>query len=161
VIPANGSYTSALQNSRVIVYSAQDNYGSIHEPLMCFIGDADMTVDPVLAQGITIAMEDSAEVARCVERSYGAAAAPGTHHEHPFDALRHELIRRYEKKGQRLICLLRATELVQTLAQPSGEFLGIVARSMRPLMKYGAPDFVKKRVFDWMMKYSLGLKTKH
>jgi 2-polyprenyl-6-methoxyphenol hydroxylase-like FAD-dependent oxidoreductase len=143
------------------------------EPLLCYVGDADMTVDPVLAQGITIAMEDGADIARCLEQASQQvdaklrAAAQGEGGVNlleeiknipqlQYDTLRKSLKARHEQKMGRLLCLLRATELVQTLAQPSNWTGFLSASIIRPLMKYGAPDMVKKTVFDWMLKYSLG-----
>lgn len=43
---------------------------------MCFVGDADGTVDPVLAWGIIMGMEDVEAVARCMIGAV-AAASPG------------------------------------------------------------------------------------
>jgi len=110
-----------------------------------------MTVDPVLAQGITISMEDAAIIAKSIERA-------STQGSDPFlGALRKELIfHRHPEKVKRLTCLLRATELVQNLAQPSGVFAGFISLSVvRPLMKYVSSSF-KERIFQRVLKYSLG-----
>jgi len=127
-------------------------------PLLCFIGDADMTVDPVLAQGFTIAMEDAAHVAGCVSRSFPTTTLPGN--VNPLLRLRQELIARHENKKTRLQSLLRATMVVQTLAQPPctnmfGKLFKVEAP--RFFAKYIMPGFMKDVIFHWIMRYSLGL----
>lgn len=145
-------------------------------PMLAFVGDASMAVDPVLAQGFTIAMEDAHALARSVERvcddpkRWTAELSDDEDEEGGkkkyrktvlgFDprGLRSELKRRHRRKGPRLLCLLRATELVQALAQPSSRTVsGWLSRLVvRPAMKL-APGFVKRRVFDSMLRYSLGM----
>jgi len=150
----------ALENScsiailcRRVNFSATES--TVASPLVCFLGDADMTVDPVLAQGITISMEDAAIIAKSIERAYKQGSDPF------LGALRKELIfQRHPEKVKRLTCLLRATELVQNLAQPSGVFTGFISLSVvRPLMKY-VPSSFKKGIFQWVLKYSLGTTNK-
>jgi hypothetical protein len=72
--------------------------------------------------------------------------------------LRQELKGRHDNRLQRLICLLRATEMVQALGQPTtGTLAGFVTRDViRPLMRL-TPDFIKTPVFNAVLKYSLGL----
>jgi 2-polyprenyl-6-methoxyphenol hydroxylase-like FAD-dependent oxidoreductase len=123
-------------------------------PSIVFLGDAYMTVDPILAQGFTIAMEEAAALPGMVEQSCV-----------PFDSslcfdpyrLREELQRRRDQRTGRLIKLLRATELVQALGQPTtGTLSGFASRRIvRPLMLI-SPNFVKKIAFNAMLKYSLG-----
>ena len=118
-------------------------------PILVFIGDSMMTIDPVLAQGFTMAMESGASISRSVERalkvndSYSPAV------------LRRELEQRHTRRERRLLHLLRSTEIVERLAQPHG--LAIVATYfVRPLMKL-CPDGIKQSIFNYMMRYSLGL----
>ena len=123
-------------------------------PILVFIGDAMMSVDPVLAQGFTIAMESGASVVRSIERvlvrSDDASVAPLS------TALRDELLQRNVRRERRLVQLLRSTELVQRMAQPSG--LGSILSTwiVRPVIKM-CPEVVKMRVFDYVIRYSLGL----
>eukprot|EP00566_Odontella_aurita_P019897 CAMPEP_0113581676 /NCGR_PEP_ID=MMETSP0015_2-20120614/31445_1 /TAXON_ID=2838 /ORGANISM="Odontella" /LENGTH=294 /DNA_ID=CAMNT_0000486171 /DNA_START=24 /DNA_END=912 /DNA_ORIENTATION=+ /assembly_acc=CAM_ASM_000160 len=152
-------------------------------PALIFVGDASMTVDPVLAQGFTFAMESAASLAA----SWGGAADPGWGRGSPTatdddsgdddedgnvtpagcslrfnpDRLRSELDARHYRRYDRLMCLLRSTEMVQALAQPeSGTVSGFLSRNfVRPAMRL-APDFVKRKAFDTMMRYSLGLTLK-
>jgi hypothetical protein len=53
---------------------------------------------------------------------------------------------------------LRATELVQTLGQPSGGTIGgfLNTHFLRPLTKL-IPNAIKKPIFDAVLNYSLGL----
>jgi 2-polyprenyl-6-methoxyphenol hydroxylase-like FAD-dependent oxidoreductase len=135
-------------------------------PAIAFMGDAFMCVDPILAQGFTFGMEGAAALARSVDQSTKAPKRP----EFPklaFDpeALRDELKLRHELRLGRLINLLRATELVQALGQPtSGTLSGLITRAiLRPLMRI-TPGFIKTPIFNGMLKYSLGVsqgKTKH
>jgi 2-polyprenyl-6-methoxyphenol hydroxylase-like FAD-dependent oxidoreductase len=127
-------------------------------PAIVFVGDAFMTIDPILAQGFTIGMEGAAGLATCLEATHKAPPRP----EYPklsFDpyVLRNELKLRHDNRIHRLICLLRATELVQALGQPTtGTLSGIISRDIiRPLMRL-TPGFIKTPVFDFMLKYSLG-----
>ncbi|KAL7552253.1 hypothetical protein ACHAWF_015481 [Thalassiosira exigua] len=133
-------------------------------PMITFLGDALMTVDPVLAQGFTVAMEAGASVARSVERvlvpAPGHASSPGSSAAGPAyrpELLREELTRRHYQRERRLLQLLRSTELVQRMAQPQSGFGSALATwIVRPLVKL-CPEVVKKRVFDYMIRYSLGL----
>jgi 2-polyprenyl-6-methoxyphenol hydroxylase-like FAD-dependent oxidoreductase len=127
-------------------------------PAIVFVGDAFMTVDPILAQGFTFGMEGAAALATCLQTSLQ------TKSEYPrlaFDpyVLRDELKAHHKRRLSRLICLLRATELVQALGQPTGGTLsGWLSRDiLRPLMRL-TPGFIKTPVFNFMLKYSLGLR---
>mmetsp|Transcript_8545 Transcript_8545/g.12909 ORF Transcript_8545/g.12909 Transcript_8545/m.12909 type:complete len:660 (+) Transcript_8545:118-2097(+) len=118
-------------------------------PILVFIGDSMMTIDPVLAQGFTMAMESGASIARSIERALSNSPA------YSPALLRHELGERQVRRERRLLHLLRSTELVQRLAQPNG--FAIFARYfVRPLMKL-CPDGIKQGVFNFMIRYSLGL----
>ncbi len=120
-------------------------------PILVFIGDSMMTVDPVLAQGFTMAMESGASVSRSIERALMSSSSPV----YSPELLRKELGQRHARSERRLLHLLRSTELVQRLAQPNG--YAIFARYfVRPLMKL-CPDGIKQGVFHFMIRYSLGL----
>ena len=140
----------------------EDGYGS--GPIIMFIGDASMTIDPVLAQGFTVAMESSADLAKTLERCFEKKSLHGidpvttkTSFLGSFK-LHEELKARSERRIGRNLCLLRATELVESLAQPhSGTFLGSLSKNViRPIMRL-TPDILKKPIFIMMMKYSLGM----
>ena len=124
-------------------------------PMLVFVGDSMMTVDPVLAQGFTIAMESAASLVHSLERVIKSQNnSPIENH---LDLLRKELKDRHLRHEHRILRLLRSTELVQRLAQPSGfvsEFFA--TKIVRPVMKL-CPDGLKKAIFGYMMKYSLGL----
>jgi 2-polyprenyl-6-methoxyphenol hydroxylase-like FAD-dependent oxidoreductase len=115
-------------------------------------------VDPILAQGFTIAMEGAAALRTSLESGLEAKSRRD-YPELAFDpyALRDELRNRHDARLSRLIHLLRATELVQALGQPTtGTLSGIISRDiLRPLMRL-APDFIKTPIFNFMLKYSLG-----
>jgi 2-polyprenyl-6-methoxyphenol hydroxylase-like FAD-dependent oxidoreductase len=124
-------------------------------PCLLFAGDACMTIDPILAQGFTFAMEGAYVLRDAVEQS--CVPCP----EEPLLAFNPYLLRelvkaRHESRLSRLICLLQATELVQALGQPNGgSFSGrINTHLLRPLMKL-APNFIKAPMFDSVLKYSL------
>ena len=130
-------------------------------PIMAFIGDSMMAVDPVLAQGFTMAMEAGYSLAASIERAYverppagaaGGAAVPA------YDpaVMRAELLERHYRRETRLLHLLRSTELVQRLAQPTGLMSVLSKYAVRPVVM-AAPDAVKRPVFEYMIRYSLGL----
>lgn len=152
-------------------------------PAIVFVGDAMMTVDPILAQGFTMAMEGAALLRTSIENSCIMPEQPQQHQsvqppltpaggntpgssmsekDPPlaFDPirLRRELKARHLRRMDRLICLLRATELVQALGQPSsGNTTGMFnTKILRPLTKL-TPDFIKTPIFDAILRYSLGL----
>ena len=118
-------------------------------PILVFIGDSMMTVDPVLAQGFTMAMESGSSVARSIERALSNSLA------YSPELLRHELRLRHARRERRLLQLLRSTELVQRLAQPNG-FAIFATWFVRPLIKL-SPDGVKQRIFNFIIRYSLGM----
>lgn len=128
-------------------------------PCIIYLGDAYMTVDPILAQGFTVAMEGAYDL----RASVSAACVPSKNNSTAFDPqrLRKELKTRGDKRIDRIICLLRVTELVQALGQPSGGTLSgaINMKLLRPLTRL-IPNFVKKPIFDAVLKYSLGLLGK-
>lgn len=133
-------------------------------PAIQFVGDAFMTVDPILAQGFTFGMEGAAALAQSLSRCLDANQAPLSqqHEGLAFDpyVLRNELLDRHDRRINRLICLLRSSEIVQALGQPTREsLLGWISRDMiRPLMRV-TPDFVKTPIFNRVMEYSLGLHS--
>jgi len=136
-----------------------------------------MTVDPILAQGFTMAMEGSRSLASSVcdailkskakldDKSGGEGPSPAPSSEMSttlaFDprGLRRELLERQEFRVRRLICLLRATELVQALGQPRGGTVSgfLNTKVLRPVLAKLTPNFVKVPIFDAVLKYSLGL----
>lgn len=123
-------------------------------PVIAFLGDAFMTVDPILAQGFTMAMEGAAALPRAIEQS---CVSFDTYKCFDPFLLRKELQDRHNQRTGRLVKLLRATELVQALGQPtSGTLFGFASRHIvRPLMQI-SPNFVKTPVFNAMLRYSLG-----
>ena len=128
---------------------------------LIFIGDAYMTVDPILAQGFTFAMEGAYALRNSVQQSCKPFAADPTFAFNPH-LLRDELKSRHRKRMDRLICLLRATELVQALGQPSGGTLSgtLNTKILRPLTRL-SPNFIKRPIFDAVLKYSLGFPQSH
>lgn len=124
-------------------------------PAIVFVGDAFMTVDPILAQGFTIAMEGAYKLAVSVERGT-QSASKGNLAFDPY-AIRKEFLQRFDSRSDRLLGLLRATELVQAMGQPSSGVTGIVSQSLlRPIMRL-APSFIKTPMFNAVLRYSLGL----
>ncbi|KAG7352038.1 FAD-dependent oxidoreductase [Nitzschia inconspicua] len=129
-------------------------------PAIQYVGDAFLTVDPILAQGFTVGMEGAATLANALESCLTVDA------QHHFDSklafdpylLRKELMLRHDSRLHRLICLLRITELVQALGQPiSGTLAGMISRDIiRPIMKL-SPNFIKTPIFNAVLQYSLGL----
>ena len=122
-------------------------------PILVFLGDSMMTIDPVLAQGFTMAMESGASIARTIERALSDSPA------YSREILRRELVQRHSRRERRLLQLLRSTELVQRLAQPNG-FAMFATWVVRPLMKL-CPNGIKEGVFNFMIRYSLGLTGNH
>ena len=126
-------------------------------PAIVFVGDAFMCVDPILAQGFTMGMEGANQLATSVELGCKMSSADDSSLAFDPYALRNELQDQYDRRNHRLLCLLRATELVQALGQPSSGLTGSVNKHLlRPLMKL-CPDFVKRRMFNAVLRYSLGL----
>mmetsp|Transcript_13315 Transcript_13315/g.17450 ORF Transcript_13315/g.17450 Transcript_13315/m.17450 type:complete len:467 (-) Transcript_13315:63-1463(-) len=107
-----------------------------------FVGDADMTLDPLLAQGFSIGLEDASNLANALIES-------------PFEQISRSLNSLRERKKTRLEVVRRSTALAQFLAQPRGIIAGGVAQSSRMIMTV-TPDFLKRQLFDYTMKYSLG-----
>ncbi|KAL3944188.1 MAG: hypothetical protein SGBAC_001745 [Bacillariaceae sp.] len=134
-------------------------------PAVVFIGDAFMCVDPILAQGFTFGMEGAAALKTCLESSLLSDDNNDDDLDHKYGhlafdpiLLRQELKERHDNRLHRLICLLRATEMVQALGQPmTGTFGGFISRDViRPLMRL-TPGFLKTPIFNAVAKYSLGL----
>ncbi|KAL3817468.1 hypothetical protein ACHAXA_001475 [Cyclostephanos tholiformis] len=122
-----------------------------------------MSVDPVLAQGFTIAMESGASVVRSIERilvncddEVAFASSSNAAPNYRPDLLRDELLQRSIRRERRLLRLLRSTELVQRMAQPSGFGSILSTWILRPVIKL-CPEAVKMKVFDLVIRYSLGL----
>ena len=122
-------------------------------PVLVYVGDAFMTIDPILAQGFTVALEGAAALrtsvdAACQQPSEGLAFCPSE--------LRTAIRQRHEARIERLVCLLRATELVQALGQPTGGVGGSInLRLLRPLAQM-VPNSIKAPIFDRILRYSLG-----
>jgi 2-polyprenyl-6-methoxyphenol hydroxylase-like FAD-dependent oxidoreductase len=135
-------------------------------PCVVFVGDACMTVDPILAQGFTVAVEGAHALAGAVHAACSAAPVPSSDAAsdevafHPH-LLRRELRDRYDSGTDRIICLLRATELVQALGQPAGGTVSGLfhTKILRPLV-WLLPNAIKAPVFDATLKYSLGVLGK-
>ena len=107
-----------------------------------------------------MAMEAGYSMAASIERAYverpaSAGAAPRPPAYDP-GAMRAELLERHYRRETRLLHLLRSTELVQRLAQPTGLMSVLSKYAVRPVVM-AAPDAVKRPVFEYMIRYSLGL----
>mmetsp|Transcript_8942 Transcript_8942/g.19747 ORF Transcript_8942/g.19747 Transcript_8942/m.19747 type:complete len:576 (-) Transcript_8942:69-1796(-) len=134
-------------------------------PPLCFVGDADETMDPVLAQGITIGMEDAEEVAACLSRACEKVCRGGGDSDAPSlwrlrSELQGQLERRHRRKTRRLASLHNTTSLVQSLAQPgSGGSMGErMLSAASPLVRHVVimlPNILVRSVFDAVSKYSL------
>lgn len=126
-------------------------------PVICFVGDSFMTVDPILAQGFTMALEGAHALNHPIEAACAAQSSmkdDGLNFD-PY-VLRQELQDRFERRSHRLVSLLRATELVQALGQPQASLFGFVAKKfLRPAMQL-TPNAVKAPIFNAILKYSLG-----
>lgn len=135
-------------------------------PVIQFVGDSFMTVDPILAQGFTFGMEGAAALAQslsvCLDVGKNVSSSTSNQRQLAFDPhlLRKELLDRYDRRLSRLICLLRSSEIVQALGQPTeGSLSGLISRSIiRPLMRL-TPDAIKTPFFNRVMQYSLGLHS--
>jgi 2-polyprenyl-6-methoxyphenol hydroxylase-like FAD-dependent oxidoreductase len=122
-------------------------------PAIAFVGDSLMTVDPILAQGFTIAMEGASGLATAIE-----ASCQSPYDNLAFDpwSLRTNLQNHHETQQNRLVSLLRATEIVQILGQPKAGVVGFIAKTIiRPSMRL-APNAIKTPIFNKMLQYSLG-----
>jgi len=131
-------------------------------PTLVFIGDAQMAIDPVLAQGFTMAMEAGASLAKSIEGTLIQAPSDGASSSYGIpqpDLLQQQLLQRHYSRERRLLQLLRSTELVQILAQPSGFGATLATWFIRPVVML-CPEMLKKKVFDYMLRYSLGLTGK-
>lgn len=127
-------------------------------PCLFFMGDAYMTVDPILAQGFTLAMEGAHTLRRTVEQSCVPYEKDPTYAFDPYK-LRSEFQERHDARTDRLVCLLRATEFVQALGQPTGAAGAFNTKVLRPLVRL-LPNFIKAPIFDAVLKYSLGLSQR-
>ncbi len=130
-----------------------------HGPVIQYVGDAFLTVDPILAQGFTVGMEGAACLATVLSSCLDVdTKIPGNSLAFDPYLLRKELMSRHDMRLQRLICLLRITELVQALGQPTtGTWAGLFSRDIiRPIMKI-TPNFIKTPIFNAVLQYSLGL----
>lgn len=135
-------------------------------PAIVFIGDAYMTVDPILAQGFTVALEGAHVLAKSVQAAVKAdvsssplsSSSASSYYVDPF-LLRVELKARADIRIDRLICLLRATELVQALGQPNASINRLHTHALRPLVRL-IPNVIKAPIFDLVLKYSLGVHRK-
>ena len=136
-------------------------------PVIQFVGDSFMTVDPILAQGYTFGIEGAAALAQslsvCLDVGKTVSSSTSNQRQLAFDPhlLRKELLDRYDKRLSRLICELRCSEIVQVLGQPTkGSLSGLISRRIiRPLMRL-TPDAIKTPFFNRVMQYSLGLLSR-
>jgi 2-polyprenyl-6-methoxyphenol hydroxylase-like FAD-dependent oxidoreductase len=131
-------------------------------PVIQFVGDAFLTVDPILAQGFTVGMEGAATFASALASCLDVDSLnPGSNLAFDPSLLRKEIMSRHDMRLHRLICLLRITELVQALGQPiTGTAAGMISRDVvRPMMKL-TPNFIKTPFFNAVLQYSLGLPVK-
>jgi 2-polyprenyl-6-methoxyphenol hydroxylase-like FAD-dependent oxidoreductase len=128
-------------------------------PAIQFVGDAFMTVDPILAQGFTFGMEGASSLSEALTSCLKENNSVWSNLAFDPYELRKELLHRHDLRLNRLICLLRTTEIVQALGQPAtGTTSGFISRDIiRPMMRL-MPGFVKTPIFNAMMKYSLGLR---
>jgi flavin-dependent dehydrogenase len=130
-----------------------------HGPVIQFVGDAFLTVDPILAQGFTVGMEGAATIASALLSCLDVDTL-NPESTLAFDPLllRKEMMSRHDMRLHRVICLLRITELVQALGQPiTGTASGMISRDIvRPMMKL-TPNFIKTPIFNAVLQYSLGL----
>ena len=157
-------------------------------PILLFSGDAAMTIDPILAQGFTIAMESAADFAKTLELclttpipTSTSTNPPTTSSNDDYDddndemtikrsIITQALVDRNQRRYERLLCLLRATTLVQEISQPSSSpssshgsttIPGLISKYViRPTMMV-TPSFMKEAVFSYMIQYSLGLKGRY
>lgn len=133
---------------------------SANDPILVFAGDADYCIDPVLAQGFSIGLEDAASIGSLVRRCAEAAVSKNEF----LVQARGEVHEWNKRKETRLKRVLNATALVQILAQPGGgdgDGAALLLRSKmvqwtRKCMRV-TPDFVMTPAFDAMMRYSVGL----
>mmetsp|Transcript_9016 Transcript_9016/g.21947 ORF Transcript_9016/g.21947 Transcript_9016/m.21947 type:complete len:585 (-) Transcript_9016:177-1931(-) len=138
-------------------------------PVIQFVGDSFMTVDPILAQGFTFGMEGAAAMADSLASCLDQGSAGATDHSRDQSKLlafnphllRKKLLDRHDQRLHRLICLLRSSEVVQALGQPTkGSLAGWISRCIiRPAMRV-TPGFLKTPIFNRVMEYSLGLHSK-
>jgi flavin-dependent dehydrogenase len=134
-----------------------------HGPVIQFVGDAFLTVDPILAQGFTVGMEAAATLASALLTCLDIDRLnPESTLAFDPSLLRKELLSRHDTRLHRVICLLRITDLVQALGQPiTGTAAGMISRDIvRPMMKL-TPNFIKTPIFNAVLQYSLGLPLPH
>ena len=103
---------------------------------MAFVGDASHTLDPILAQGAGVGLEDAAHLAACLISSQMLRGA----------------LRKYEH--QRLTRLQRL-HLVSNIAQGMGHMEGPTACRVRDVLLRMAPPPLKSWAFDRAIEYSL------
>jgi len=144
-----------VTNARKIIGEAPStDKPSESGPCLVFVGDAFMTVDPILAQGFTLGLEGAYHI----RQSVGLACSKFSS-DLAFNPLilRKALLESHKERSSRYTKLLRATELVQALGQPRGSHTGFVCKSLiRPSMRV-TPEILKTPIFNAMLKYSLGV----
>lgn len=128
-----------------------------HGPCVIFVGDAYMTIDPILAQGFTVGMEGAYMMKKAIEKACVKCERDPSLNFDPY-ILEEVLKERNDARMDRLVCLLRATELVQALGQPTGGTLSgqFQTKLLRPLVQR-IPNLIKAPIFDQVLKYSLGI----
>ena len=126
-------------------------------PCVIFVGDAYMTIDPILAQGFTVGMEGAYIMKKAIEKACVKCERDPSLCYDPY-ILEEVLKERNDARMDRLVCLLRATELVQALGQPTGGSLSgqFQTKILRPVVQ-SIPNFIKAPIFDRVLKYSLGI----
>lgn len=146
----DSSLLSTYERGRL---SSQEDQMKGYGPMLFFLGDAAMAVDPVLAQGFTMAMEDASRLANTLQLNH-------ERHDFNYSCLRQAIYNQHINLHEpRLIALLRATELVHCLAQPESIIGGAFSHLIRPFIR-ACPEDIKRYFFDLMLRYSLGLVNK-
>lgn len=121
-------------------------------PIFLLKGDAYMTIDPVLAQGFTVAMEGATDLAQTLS-SIKKDDQDGYIE---LESLRKALISFNDRRLDRLMVLIRSTELVQAMAQPGSDFTAMLTKYIiRPFFSV-IPSSIKEAAFSTIMRYSVG-----
>jgi hypothetical protein len=183
--------------------SINRNYNSNHGPCLLFHGDAYMTLDPILAQGLTCAMEGSYSIRESLEKALqlsSSSSDPDQNKDHSsqplltrkndtssndddndsncmknieisqlaqrMDYIRYEFKVRHQERIDRLKCVIQISELVQLLGQQQlsnaqyTSFGWYNTNIIRPILQI-MPNWIKRPIFNEVMKYSLGMGFFH
>ena len=114
-------------------------------PLLHYVGDADICIDPLLAQGFSLAFEDAYSVTSTFQNCY------------MNDTLKYGFEKVSLQKKGRINAVLHSTTMAQALAQPSGWLQVKLAQNARLLMQ-NMPSFITTPAFNGMLKYSVGMR---